>query len=168
MRRAITVVPAASWRPDEEVATVTLAFADRFRRRLCLRDDSGEAFLLDLDRPALLADGDGLGLQDGRVILVRAAAEAVIETRGATPVETARLAWHLGNRHTPVQILPEGALRLLDDPVLAAMLVGLGAALVRCRAPFTPEAGAYADAHRRVAPAAGRADDHVLDPAHEH
>ena len=109
-------------------------------------DDEGQPFLLDLARPVMLAEGDGLGLDGGGIIRVRAADEAVIEARGATPAEAARLAWHLGNRHAPVQVLADGALRLHDDPVLAAMLRGLGARLVHRRAPFAPEPGAYAHA----------------------
>ena len=144
MRRAVVVLPAGSWREAEPVATVTLPFEQRYRRRLRMLDDAGEAFLLDLDRPVLLADGDGLGLEGGGVIHVRAADEAVIEARGATAADTARLAWHLGNRHAAVQVLADGTLRLRDDAVLAHMLRGLGARLLLRRAPFRPEAGAYA------------------------
>ena len=72
MRRAVVVLPAGSWREAEPVATVTLPFEQRYRRRLRMLDDAGEAFLLDLDRPVLLADGDGLGLEGGGVIHVRA------------------------------------------------------------------------------------------------
>jgi urease accessory protein len=147
MRRAISVRPAGSWAEAERVATITLPWADRHRRRLRMADDAGEAFLLDLERPAALADGDGLALHEGGLIAVRAAFEAVIEVRPASPAEAARLAWHLGNRHVAVQVLADGGLRLLDDPVLADMLRGLGALLVHRRLPFTPEAGAYAAAH---------------------
>jgi urease accessory protein len=143
-RRAVVVLPAGSWLEVEPVATVTLPFEQRHRRRLRMLDDAGEAFLLDLDRPVLLADGDGLGLEGGGIIRVRAADEAVIEARGATAADTARLAWHLGNRHAAVQVLADGTLRLRDDAVLAHMLQGLGARLLLRRAPFRPEAGAYA------------------------
>jgi urease accessory protein len=167
MRRAIIVLPAGTWSEAEPIATATLPFDQRNRRRIRMCDDAGEPFLLDLDRPTMLADGDGLGLAGGGVIRVRAAEEDVIEARGVITADAARLAWHLGNRHTPVQILPEGALRMLDDPVLAAMLAGLGAAVVHCQAPFTPEVGAYAHAHRLPS-----ADDpspaQTLHPAHEH
>jgi urease accessory protein len=146
MRRAITVLPAGTWREAEPIATATLPFDQRHRRRIRMLDDAGEPFLLDLDRPVTLADGDGLGLAAGGVIRVRAADEAVIEARGATTAQAARLAWHLGNRHAPVQVLADGTLRLRDDPVLTAMLHGLGARLIRRRAPFTPEPGAYAGA----------------------
>ena len=146
MRRAITVLPAGTWREAEPVATATLPFDQRQRRRIRMLDDAGEPFLLDLDRPVTLADGDGLGLAGGGIIRVRAADEAVIEARGATAAEAARLAWHLGNRHAPVQVLADGTLRLRDDPVLAAMLHGLGARILSRHAPFAPEPGAYVGA----------------------
>jgi urease accessory protein len=148
MRRAIAVLPTGSWCETEPVATATLPFDQRHRRRVRMLDDAGEPFLLDLDRPVTLADGDGLALVGGGVIHVRAAEEAVIEARGATTADAARLAWHLGNRHAPVQVLADGTLRLRDDPVLAAMLHGLGARLIHRGAPFTPEPGAYAHAGR--------------------
>ncbi len=159
MRRAITVLPTGSWREARPVATATLPFDQRRRRRVRMLDDAGEPFLLDLERPATLADGDGLRLEGGGIIRVRAAEEAVLETRGVTTAATARLAWHLGNRHTPVQVLADGALRLRDDPVLEAMLRGLGASLVRRLAPFDPEPGAYT--------AGGASHRHGLDDADE-
>jgi urease accessory protein len=78
---------------------------------------------------------------------VHAAAERVLEARASDPRTLARLAWHVGNRHTPAQVL-DGALRLLDDPVLRDMLEGLGADVVRRTAPFAPEPGAYGAGHR--------------------
>lgn len=129
---------------EEQVATVTLPWADRHRRRLRMTDDAGDAFLLDLEQAVLLGDRDGLALDGGGVIAVQAAAETVIEVRPSDAAEAARLAWHLGNRHVAVQVLADGGLRLLEDAVLADMLRGLGAVLVYRRLPFVPEAGAYA------------------------
>jgi urease accessory protein len=149
MRRAITVLPAGTWREAEPIATATLPFDQRYRRRILMCDDAGDPFLLDLDRAAALADGDGLGLEGGGIIRVRAAEEEVIEASGATRADAARLAWHLGNRHTPIQVLSDGTLRLRDDPVLAAMLSDLGARIIRRRAPFTPEPGAYGGVARQ-------------------
>jgi urease accessory protein len=143
MRRATRVLPAGLWTSEEQVAMVTLPWAERHRRRLRMTDDAGETFLLDLERTASLADGDRLALDGGGVICVRAADEAVLEVQPATAAEAARLAWHLGNRHAPVQVLEDGGLRLLEDPVLADMLRGLGASVMSGRAPFAPEAGAY-------------------------
>lgn len=146
MRRAIRVAPAGRWPKEEATASVTLAYDDRHRRRIVLDADDGRPLLLDLQHAAVLAEGDGLALDDGGWIAVRAAAEPVIEASAGDPAATARLAWHLGNRHAPVQVLADGTLRLRDDPVLAAMLEGLGAKLRRCPAPFDPEPGAYAGA----------------------
>ena len=148
MRRVIDVIPHGGWDAVHTSATVTLAFDDRHRRRLMLRDDAGEAFLLDLDRPRLLADGDGLVLQAGGIIAVCAAAEPVADVRAADAAAIARLAWHIGNRHAPLQVLADGQLRIRDDAVLISMLEGLGAQLRRHLAPFAPEGGAYAAVHR--------------------
>jgi urease accessory protein len=144
--RAARVSAPGGWPADQAAATVTLAYADRQLRRRRLRADDGMRLLLDLPRPRLLGDGDGLALDDGRWVAVCAAVEPVVEARVEGPQALARLAWHVGNRHTACQVLP-GALRVLEDPVLADMLAGLGAEIVRTQAPFTPEPGAYAQAH---------------------
>lgn len=142
-RRVEAVLAAGEWPAEEEVATVTLNHDDRHRRRLTLADDRGQAFLLDLPRAQRLDDGDGLKLVGGGVIRVRAATELVCEARARDPAHLARLAWHLGNRHAGVEILDERTLRVRDDPVLGAMLEGLGGVVVRLMAPFSPEIGAY-------------------------
>jgi urease accessory protein len=125
---------------------ITLAYDDRHRRRLRLMTDGGLAFLLDLPEARALRDGDRLRLDDGRLILVRAAAEAVLEVRAADPQALACIAWHLGNRHTPTQILAQG-LRIRADHVLADLLSRLGAEVVPATAPFDPEGGAYDHGH---------------------
>lgn len=91
----------------------------------------------------MLNDGDALELDDGSLLTVRAAEEDLAEVRCPTPETLARIAWHLGNRHLPVQIAGD-AVRLRWDHVIADMLTGLGAEVVRLRAGFTPESGAYA------------------------
>jgi urease accessory protein len=143
MRRVHKIARAGSWPMDTALTTVTLNFHDRHRRRMRMSDDNGQPFLLDLEHATVLNDGDGLIIKEGGTLCVRAAVEAVLEVRGETPTAIARLAWHLGNRHTPVQVLTDGTLRLHDDPVLASMLEALGAVVVRRRTPFDPEAGAY-------------------------
>jgi urease accessory protein len=126
----------------EAFDTVTLAYDDRHRRRIRLATDGGVAFLLDLVEARVLREGERLVLEDGRCVLVRAAPEAVLEVR-AKPADLVRIAWHLGNRHTPTQILP-GALRIRVDHVLEHLLRDhLGAEVVRTTAPFDPEGGAY-------------------------
>lgn len=153
MRRAIDVLPSGAWSADDVAGAVTLAFDDRHRRRLRLVDDAGAPFLLDLDRPQVLAEGDALLLVDGGLIVVHAAFEPVADIGTDDTETTLRLAWHIGNRHAPLQVLGDGRLRIRDDPVLITMLEGLGARISRHLAPFTPEGGAYAGAHRHDVPA---------------
>lgn len=150
MRRATQVAPPGGWPQETAAGTVTLAYDDRHRRRLRLTTDEGDPILLDLDRATLLRDGDGLHLDDGSWIRVAAAPEDVVDVHGDTPRATARLAWHLGNRHLPVQILDDGGIRFRCDHVIEEMVLGLGGSLVRKRVPFAPEGGAYeGEAHRR-------------------
>jgi len=146
MRRAIRVISEPDWMPAEVKGTVTLRFEDRFRRRVRLVDDGGEAFMLDLPQATRFEDGNGLALDGGGVLLVRAALEDVLDVAGLDTQHTARLAWHIGNRHTPVEVLQSGHLRIRYDHVLAHMLEGLGATLERKTEPFVPEPGAY-DGH---------------------
>jgi len=143
MRRATHIHPSGHWPDAEAVGTVTLSMDQRHRRRFRMTDDGGQAFLLDLPEAALLGDGDGLALDDGGIIRVAAAEEPVCDIIGQSPAHTARLAWHIGNRHTPVQVLDDVTLRILDDHVLVHMLEGLGATVLNRNAPFAPEPGAY-------------------------
>ncbi|MAF48545.1 MAG: Urease accessory protein UreE [Rhodospirillaceae bacterium] len=144
MRHVTGVKPAGEWMAGD-AATVTLAFDDRHRRRIKLTDDAGAEFLLDLAEAVRLEDGDGLVLDTGGIIAVCAAEEDVLDITCDNASEIARVAWHIGNRHTPVQVLPEGTLRIAYDHVLEAMIIGLGAAFERRQAPFSPEPGAYAE-----------------------
>lgn len=143
LRRAIDVAAAGTWPAADAVATVTLDFDDRYRRRVRLVDDAGEAFLLDLDDATRLADGDGLKLEGGGIVAVRAADEQVLDIRCADPRDTARMAWHIGNRHLPTQVLADGTLRIRADHVIEAMLIRLGAEVEAKTASFNPEPGAY-------------------------
>ncbi|MCC9620887.1 urease accessory protein UreE [Thalassospira sp. MA62] len=143
MRHAIEHISVDRADTSEVRGTVTLAFADRHRRRIRLLDDAGEAFLLDLPHAVRLADGDRLRLSDGGVIVVRAADEPVLTITAAGPIATAKLAWHIGNRHTPLQVLSDGRLRIIDDHVMRDMVTGLGGAVDAEIAPFDPLNGAY-------------------------
>ncbi len=142
MRRAAVVARAGTWPAGECVDSITLAYDDRYRRRLRLLGDGGTDFLLDLPEPAVLRDGDGLRLDEGGYVLVRAADEPLVEIRARDPLLFARLAWHLGNRHLPTEIDGERML-IRDDHVIVDMLRGLGAEVRHVSAPFNPEGGAY-------------------------
>jgi len=143
MRRAIAVHRSGHWPEEAATDRVNLAFVDRHRRRLRLVAESGNPFLLDLPRVQHMADGDGLELDDGGYVRVCAKPERVLDIEGDGPTELLRLAWHLGNRHLPVQAL-EGRLRIRDDHVIADMVEKLGGRVTRLSAPFDPETGAYA------------------------
>ena len=145
MRRAIAVHSSGQWPHEDALDTVTLAYHDRHRRRMRLVTDSGETFLLDLARAHHLAEGDGLELDDGGYLLVRAAPEPVFEIEAADRANLVRIAWHLGNRHLPLQVAGD-RLRIREDHVIAEMVSGLGGRVTRLDAPFDPEIGAYAGA----------------------
>ena len=93
----------------------------------------------------MLRGGDGLRLEDGRVVEVVAEPEPLAEIRAADPLALTRVAWHFGNRHLPTEITPK-ALRIRRDPVIEAMAEGLGARVIALEAPFNPEGGAYVKA----------------------
>lgn len=144
LRRATRVHARGHWPAERQAGTVTLTFDDRHRRRMRMTDDAGTDFLLDLARAVALDDGDGLEMEDGTFLRVVAAAEDLVEARcGGGGEAFARIAWHLGNRHLPVQIVGT-AIRLRRDHVIEDMLRGLGASVEPIRAPFAPEGGAYA------------------------
>jgi urease accessory protein len=142
MRRAIAVHRRGTWQEEEALDTVTLTFVDRHRRRIRLVAASGQAYLLDLPRAHHLIDGDGLELEGGGYLRVSAAAETLFEITVASRKDLLRIAWHLGNRHLPVQIAGE-RLRIRPDHVIAEMVTGLGGSVIELEAPFDPEAGAY-------------------------
>jgi urease accessory protein len=148
MRRAIAVHRRGAWPEEAAVDSVTLAFVDRHRRRIRLVADSGTPFLLDLARAQHLAEGDGLELDNGRYLRVQAAPEPVIEIEAPSETDLLRIAWHVGNRHLPLQAV-EGRLRLRADHVIASMIEGLGGKVSWTRAPFDPEIGAYAGTTQR-------------------
>src|SRR2546430_10844498 len=103
MGRAIAMHARGHWPEGAAVDSVPLAFPDRHRRRIRLVADSGTPFLLDLPRAQHLAEGDGLELDNGGYLRVRAAPEPVIEIEAASETDLLRIAWHIGNRHLPLQ-----------------------------------------------------------------
>ncbi|MEO8410807.1 MAG: urease accessory protein UreE, partial [Propionivibrio sp.] len=127
--------------------SVALAYDERKRSRLKVTLTSGEEAGIFLERGDDLHDGDRLLSEDGQTVVeILAAPEQLIEAVADTPLLFARAAYHLGNRHVPVQILPEprgGRLRFQTDHVLAEMVRGLGCSVNDTEAPFQPESGAY-------------------------
>ena len=127
--------------PDSDI--VELDYEQRYRRRIQMQTTSGKTFLLDLPQAARLSDGDGLALSDGSTVLVRAKPERVIDVHTNDASNLVRIAWHLGNRHLPTQIL-SNSVRIRYDHVILEMLQGLGSDTEVHDAPFHPERGAYA------------------------
>lgn len=145
--------------------TVVLDFDDRHRRRMAMTGTRGLEFLLDLENAVALRGGDALVLDDGRLVEVVAAPEPLTEIRCNDPQHLVRVAWHLGNRHLPTQIMAKG-LRIRRDHVIEAMVKGLGARVIEIEAPFDPEGGAYAEAFHAHGEASSHA--HAEATAHAH
>jgi urease accessory protein len=145
MHRVAEIIPAGEWK-GPALDFVVLDAGERHRRRIVLQGERGTAVLLDLPNVVTLRDGDGLMLDNGAIVRVDGKPEPLVEISAADAIELARLAWHLGNRHTDVQIVGE-RLRIRRDHVLEDMLAGLGARLVPVEAPFEPEHGAYGHSH---------------------
>ena len=170
MIRATKVLGQHRWK-EAAADTVVLDFDDRHRRRMAMTGTRGLEFLLDLENATALRGGDALVLEDGRLIEVVAAPEPLLEIKGADPHHLIRVAWHLGNRHLPTQLMPKG-LRIRRDHVIEAMVKGLGARVIEIEAPFDPEGGAYAGAaHGHAHEGEGHhhtGHDHAHGHAHDH
>jgi urease accessory protein len=173
MLRAEKVVPAGHW-SGAPADTVVLDFDARYRRRVVMTGVAGLEFLLDLAEATMLRGGDGLRLEDGRMVEVVAEPEPLAEIRAADPLAMTRVAWHFGNRHLPTEILAK-ALRIRRDPVIEAMVKGLGARVIALEAPFNPEGGAYVkaegdspDAHHHDHDHAHHDHDHGDHHDHHH
>jgi urease accessory protein len=146
VRRASEIKTVGTWNLATAVDRVVLDADERHRRRITLTGEGGTTFLLDLPHATALKDGDGLVLEDGSIVRVAGKPEQLLEISAASPRELARLAWHIGNRHTDVQIVGD-TLRIRRDHVLEEMLRGLGARLTPIEAAFDPEHGAYGHHH---------------------
>jgi urease accessory protein len=167
MIRATKVQGQHRWK-EPPADTVVLDFDDRHRRRMAMTATRGLEFLLDLENAVALRGGDALVLEDGRLIEVIAAPEPLIEIRGADSLHLVRVAWHLGNRHLPTQIMTKG-LRIRRDHVIEAMVKGLGARIIEIEAPFDPEGGAYAGGgHGHAHDDHGHDHDAHVHDAHDH
>ncbi|MEX2454186.1 MAG: urease accessory protein UreE [Rhodospirillaceae bacterium] len=142
MRRATRTAGRGHWPAETAAGSVVLDYEARHRRRIRLDCDDGSKVLLDLEKAVALRDGDGLRLDDGNWIAVRAAPEDLAEVACAEGHDLLRLAWHLGNRHCPAEIRADRIL-IRRDHVIEDMLRGLGATVSAISGPFDPERGAY-------------------------
>ena len=140
--RTSSIIRAPAVAPDLVVDRVTLSHEDRYRRRAVYTCEKGLDILLDLEKPSRIEDGDALKLEDGRLVRVVAAAEALVEVTSDNQALLLRAAWHLGNRHTPAEI-GKDAIYFAKDHVLVEMLRGLGLTTREVMRPFHPERGAY-------------------------
>ena len=161
VKRGWAIRRAGFWNPEGAADVVVLDAGDRHRRRIKLKGEGGLEFLLDLDEAVALRDGDGIMLDDGGIVLVTGQAEPLLEIAARTPLEFVRLAWHLGNRHTDIQIAGN-RLRIRRDHVLEEMVAGLGASVIVIDASFDPEAAAP-HGHGQ-----GARHDPGHDPGHDH
>jgi urease accessory protein len=159
MQRVKEIKPAGSWVITADTDRVTLDADDRTRRRIVLAGEKGTELLIDFESPVTLHDGDGLMLDDGSIVLVSGMPEPLAEIAARSPREFVRLAWHLGNRHTDVQIVGS-RIRIRRDHVLEEMLRGLGATVTLIDAPFEP--------HATVPHSHGHGHSHSHDNDHGH
>jgi urease accessory protein len=166
MMRATEVKGQHRW-TEAPADTVVLDFDDRHRRRVAMTGTRGLEFLLDLENAVALRGGDALVLEDGRLIEVVAAPEPLLEIKGSDPHHLIRVAWHLGNRHLPTQLMPKG-LRIRRDHVIEAMVRGLGARVIEIEAPFDPEGGAYAESRHDHGHGHGHGHGHDHSHGHDH
>lgn len=142
----MTVCTSVTRHFHDVAGTITLDETARHRRRMVMTSDNDIEFLLDLPEARLLRHGDGLVLDDGRVIEVKAEPEALYEVRATDARHLLALAWQIGNRHLAAQIEADRIL-IRRDHVIRDMLEGLGASVSEIAAPFDPEGGAYGGAH---------------------
>ncbi len=160
MQRAYRIVRAGHFDPLIVDDRVVLDQDRRHRRRIMLETLKGHHILLDLPEATRLRHGDGLVLTNGQTVLVEAADEDLHEITTPTLAGLVRIAWHLGNRHLPTQLMGN-RLRIRADHVIADMAQGLGGTATPIRAPFDPEGGAYSEA-------GGGHDHHHHDHDHTH
>jgi urease accessory protein len=162
MPRATRVLAAAERRDRPVIDTAILDYARRSEPKTTVAGLKGGVIEIDLDHPARLRTDDLLVLDNGELVEVVAAPEPLLEARAGDVAALSRLAWHLGDRHVPVQVLPN-RIRARRDATIEALLTSLGAKLTTIEAPFEPEGGAYESPHRH-----GHARGHDHGHAHDH
>jgi urease accessory protein len=164
MLRVVRVVDSTN--QSARIDSVILKPEQRRLQSARLTGVNGTPIGLMLPEPVLLRNGDALELDDGSIVDVVIEPELLVEIRGNDLTHLARLAWHLGDRHVPVQIFTN-RLRMRRDPALEAMLKGLGARVTEIEAPFDPEGGAYAQ-HTHHHAHDNCDHDHDHDHGHHH
>jgi urease accessory protein len=145
--RVQAILPVGTWNAAQEADQVLIDYDRRFRRRIVLTTVRGAEILIDLPQAVRLRDGDGLDTGSG-IVRVRAQPEPLMEIHAHDDADLIRIAWHLGNRHLPVQLLGE-RIRIRADHVIGDMVEGLGGHVETIEAAFDPEAGAYAGGGHR-------------------
>ena len=163
MLRATTIVRRPAVKPERVADTLTLDHEARHRRRVAMTGDGGLSFLLDLDKAAVLDDGDAVKLEDGRLVQIKAAPEKLVEIRTDNPLRLMKVAWHIGNRHVAAELTAD-AIYSAHDHVLLEMARGLGATAAVVVRPFRPERGAY----HEHGPDCGHDHGHAHDHGHHH
>jgi urease accessory protein len=143
MRRFTKLVATSA----ENIPCLVLPFDARKKTRQLVRLDSGEEIGILLPPGTILRDGDVIESEDGSLFKIQAAREELMLVTAADSFHLLRAAYHLGNRHAPIQLRPEGIL-LPVDPVLKEMLLGLGLTVTLTSETFTPETGAYGGGHK--------------------
>ena len=157
MMRISKIHPAGDW-IREASDRITLDREDRHRRRAVLTGERGLTFLLDEPSAVHLHHGDGLELEDGRIVEVLAEPEDLVEIAAKDTAHLVKIAWHLGNRHLPTQLMG-ATLRIRRDHVIEDMVGRLGGQMTPVSAPFDPEGGAYGH---------GQTHGHEHDGGHGH
>jgi urease accessory protein len=160
MPRASSVIAAGHRHDRPVIDTVILDYAQRSAQKVTVTGTKGGTIEIDLHQPTRLRTDDLLVLEDGSLVEIVAAPEPLIEARASDLAALARLAWHLGDRHVPVQVLPN-RIRARRDDAIESLLASLGAKLTMIDAPFEPEGGAFALAQ-------GHDHDHDHHHGHAH
>lgn len=160
MIRANFISAKGAWQA-KPADSILLEFQARQAQHGVMKTTNGLEFLVDLPQTVMLRGGDALVLEDGRLIEIVAAAEQLSEIRVGEPRDLARLTYHLGNLHVPVQILAN-RLRIREDHRLEELGRALGGKIAHIEAPFDPEGGAYSG------PAVEEGHVHGPDCGHDH
>jgi urease accessory protein len=165
MPRASSVIAVGHRHDRPVIDTVILDYAQRSAQRVTVTGTKGGTIEIDLHQPVRLRTDDLLVLDDGSLVEVVAAPEPLIEARAANLAALMLLAWHLGDRHVPVQVLPN-RIRARRDGAIESLLASLGAKVAVIEAPFEPEGGAYA---QHEDPSCDHHDhEHGHDHGHRH